>query len=139
MPIPNPNPLQMQTADKLWVVALRVARGQIVATLAPWDGQFLAGGPSQWRTVRATLADDAGARGAWAPVAAALSRLAGRQDAPEMVSVQAARPGARASVLARWADGGQYIIGDMFAAVAGDAALAAAYGAAMAWIAEEVR
>jgi hypothetical protein len=139
MPILNPTPLAMQTADKLWIVSVRIARGQIVATLAPWDGQFLAGSPAQWRTVRAVLADDAGARAAWQPVAASLSRAAGRQDAPETVGVQASNPGTRATVLARWADGGRYVIPDLFAAVAGDATLAAAYGAMMAWIAGEVR
>jgi hypothetical protein len=139
--IVNPNPITLAVADKYWVIGCILLPDIIIATLAPWDGQYVVGNQSTHR--RLQIHNMAAVCG---PVFAKVATM-GSITNIKCVNVHAADSLDSATATATYDTGetrvvdeqtvpimGLYSIPDLFAAVALDVELAQAYGTVMAAI-----
>jgi len=133
--IPNPSPITPGPCGQYWVSSLTLSNPLFSATLRPSDGPHVLGNPALAKRITADTTKDAVAAAAVASVFDQVARLSGKSAAVAVVTVSEADPLGPVQVLAVFADKSTYRIADLFAMLADDAAVAAAYGEVMAFLA----
>ena len=146
MPITTPTPLTIGTADKLWLTSFRLTRATLVTTAAPYNGERLAGNPSDVRRVAVYLDRVPAAKSLADDLFASVARIAGAQAADvQFLNVRAADPSqpvtAEAGIRGIEPSGpghASWQVADLFALLASDQQLATAYAAVLAFVQQEV-
>jgi hypothetical protein len=142
MALSNPTPISVN-GDDLWLTNFRLTRASLVVTAMPWDSASnrLAGNPSDAKRVAILLGKDAGAKSQADSLFAAIATTAGaKADQVRFIDVISPDPTKPVALRAGVGDGrkGFYEVADLFAALAGDQALAATYGAALAFVGSRI-
>jgi hypothetical protein len=142
MALANPNPISVN-GNGLWLTSFRLTRVSLVVTAMPWDASTnrLAGNPSDARRLAIMLGKDAAAKGQAGDLFAAIATAAGaKAEQVRFINVLSPDPTQPVPLEAGIADGRKapYEIDDLFAVLAANQSLAAAYGAAFAFVGSRI-